>query len=161
MGRLLEHALARSQADVDALGEVPLGGTAVGTGINAPAGFAPAVIAALADETGLPLRPSANPMVHQGGQGALADASAGLRGIAVALTKIANDIRLLASGPVGRPRRAAPARAAGRFVDHAGQGQPGAVRVGQPGRRPGLRQRRHGLRSGRRRASSSSTRTCP
>ena len=59
----------------------------------------PAVIAALAAETGLPLRPSANPMVQQGGQGALAEASSGLRGIAVALTKIANDIRLLASGP--------------------------------------------------------------
>jgi fumarate hydratase, class II len=96
---LLARALARSEADVEALGELPLGGTAVGTGINAPPEFAPAVIAALAEETGLPLRPTSNPMVHQGGQGALAEASAGLRGIAVALTKIANDIRLLASGP--------------------------------------------------------------
>ncbi len=96
---LLARALARSEADVEALGELPLGGTAVGTGINAPPQFAPAVIAALAEETGLPLRPTPNPMVHQGGQGALAEASAGLRGIAVALTKIANDIRLLASGP--------------------------------------------------------------
>ena len=96
---LLARALARSAADVEALGELPLGGTAVGTGINAPPRFAPAVIAALAEETGLPLRPTPNPMVHQGGQGALAEASAGLRGIAVALTKIANDIRLLASGP--------------------------------------------------------------
>ena len=66
-----------------------------------------------------------------------------LRGIAVALTKIANDIRLLASGPAAGLGRAAPARAAGRVVDHAGQGQPGAVRVGQPGRGPGVRQRRH------------------
>jgi fumarate hydratase class II len=96
---LLAGALARSRADVDALGEVPLGGTAVGTGINAPPAFAPAVVAALAAETGLPLRPSANPMVQQGGQGALADASSGLRSIAVALTKVANDIRLLSSGP--------------------------------------------------------------
>ncbi len=96
---LLARALARSEADVDALGELPLGGTAVGTGINAPPEFAPTVIAALAEETRLPLRPTPNPMVHQGGQGALAEASAGLRGIAVALTKIANDIRLLASGP--------------------------------------------------------------
>ena len=110
---LLDRALARSRADLDALGELPLGGTAVGTGINAPAGFAAAVIDALADETGLPLRPSANPMVHQGGQGALAEASAGLRGIAVALTKIANDIRLLASGPSAGLGRAAAARAAG------------------------------------------------
>jgi fumarate hydratase class II len=96
---ILDLALARSVADVDALGELPLGGTAVGTGINAPPGFARAVIAALAEETGLPLRPADNPMVHQGGQGALAEASAGLRGIAVALTKVANDIRLMASGP--------------------------------------------------------------
>jgi fumarate hydratase class II len=96
---LLAGALARSRADVDALGEVPLGGTAVGTGINAPPAFAAAVVAALAAETGLPLRPSANPMVQQGGQGALADASSGLRSIAVALTKVANDIRLLSSGP--------------------------------------------------------------
>jgi fumarate hydratase, class II len=96
---LLAGGLARSRFDVDVLGELPLGGTAVGTGINAPPGFAAAVIEALAAETGLPLRPSANPMVQQGGQGALAEASAGLRGIAVALTKIANDIRLLASGP--------------------------------------------------------------
>jgi fumarate hydratase, class II len=96
---LLDGALTRSRADVDVLGELPLGGTAVGTGINAPPGFATAVIDALAAETGLPLRPTSNPMVHQGGQGALAEAAAGLRGIAVALTKIANDIRLLASGP--------------------------------------------------------------
>ncbi len=96
---LLERALARSRADLETLGELPLGGTAVGTGINAPHGFAEGVIAALAEETGLPLRPADDPMVHQGGQGALVEASAGLRGIAVALTKIANDIRLLASGP--------------------------------------------------------------
>jgi fumarate hydratase, class II len=96
---MLAGALARSRQDIDALGELPLGGTAVGTGINAAAEFGPAVISSLAAETGLPLRPSANPMVQQGGQGALSDASAGLRAIAVALTKIANDIRLLASGP--------------------------------------------------------------
>jgi fumarate hydratase class II len=96
---MLDGALARSRADVEVLGELPLGGTAVGTGINAPAGFATTVIADLASETGLPLRPAANPMIHQGGQGALAEASSGLRGLAVALTKIANDIRLLASGP--------------------------------------------------------------
>jgi fumarate hydratase class II len=96
---MLAAALARSQADVEVLGVLPLGGTAVGTGINTPDGFAPAVIAALAADTGLPLRPSANPMVEQGGQVALAEGSAGLRGLAVALTKIANDIRLLSSGP--------------------------------------------------------------
>ena len=70
----------------------------MGTGINAPTGFAAEIVAALAAETGLRLRTTANPMVHQGGQGALAEAASGLA-IAVALTKVANDIRLLASGP--------------------------------------------------------------
>jgi fumarate hydratase class II len=96
---LLERALARSVADLATLGELPLGGTAVGTGINAPAGFADEVIASIAAETEFDLQATGNPMVHQGGQGALAEASSGLRGVAVALTKIANDIRLLASGP--------------------------------------------------------------
>jgi fumarate hydratase class II len=97
---MLERALSRSELEIQALGELPLGGTAVGTGINAPAGFAAGVIDTIAAETGWSLRPADHPMVHQGGQGALADASSGLRGVAVALTKIANDIRLLASGPV-------------------------------------------------------------
>jgi fumarate hydratase, class II len=96
---LLERALARCVTDGDSLSELPLGGTAVGTGINAPPEFAPSVVAALAAETGLALRTTENPMVHQGGQGALAEASGGMRAVAVALTKIANDIRLLASGP--------------------------------------------------------------
>ena len=96
---LVERALARSVADVAALGELPLGGTAVGTGINAPEGFADAVVASIAAETGFAVRTTPNPMVHMGGQGALAEASSGLRAVAVALTKVANDIRLLASGP--------------------------------------------------------------
>ena len=96
---MLERARARSVSDLDALGELPLGGTAVGTGINAPDGFAGAVVASLESDTGFALRTTANPMVHQGGQGALAEASSGLRTVAVALTKIANDVRLLASGP--------------------------------------------------------------
>jgi fumarate hydratase class II len=95
----LDRALARSVADLAGLGELPLGGTAVGTGINAPDGFADTVVAALAPETGLDQRTTPHPLVHHGGQGALAEASSGLRGIAVALTKVANDIRLLASGP--------------------------------------------------------------
>ena len=71
----------------------------MGTGINVPDGYAAAVVASIAAETGLPLRTTDNPMVHQGGQGALGEASGGLRAVAVALTKVANDIRLLASGP--------------------------------------------------------------
>ena len=74
---LLERALVRSEADLVALGELPLGGTAVGTGLNAPDGFAEQVIARIASETGLPLQAADDPMVHMGGQGALAEASAG------------------------------------------------------------------------------------
>ena len=96
---LVRRALLRSQADLASLGELPLGGSAVGTGINVPDGYAAAVVASIAAETGLPLRTTDNPMVHQGGQGALGEASGGLRAVAVALTKVANDIRLLASGP--------------------------------------------------------------
>ena len=89
-------------------------------------------------------------MVQQGGQGALADASAGLRGIAIVLTKIANDIRLLASGP-SCGTASCCSRAPGRVVDHAGQGQPGDLRVRQPGRGPRLRQRRDRRRTPRHR----------
>ena len=96
---LVERALVRSVADVEVLGELPIGGTAVGTGINAPAGFADAVVRSIGGESGFALRTTPNPMVHQGGQGALGEASSGLRAVAVALTKVANDIRLLASGP--------------------------------------------------------------
>ena len=114
-GRDARRRLARSRQDIDAVGELPLGGTAVGTGINVAAEFGPAVISSLAAETGLPLRPSANPMVQQGGQAALSDVSAGLRAIAVALTKIANDIRLLASGPsAGSPSWCSPSCRRGR-----------------------------------------------
>ena len=112
MGGDARRRWRRSQADVDALGELPLGGTAVGTGINAPPSFAPTVIAALAAETGLPLRPSTNPMVQQGGQGALADASSGLR----ASPRADEDRQrhpVAVERTVGRARRAAAARAAG------------------------------------------------
>ena len=150
-----DGARLRSQADLASLGELPLGGSAVGTGINVPDGYAAAVVASLAAETGLPLRTTANPMVHQGGQGAL---GRGLR-------RAARRRRGADQGgqrhpparqrPVGRAGRAAPARAAGRLVDHARQGQPGAVRVGQPGGGAGVGQRRHRRRTRRRRASSS------
>jgi len=99
---MIERAAERVEGAVDVLGEVPLGGTPVGTGVNCPPGFAERVIAALADNTGLPLRPAPGIpgcMIHQGGQGTLGTASGAVRDVAVALTKVANDIRLLSSGP--------------------------------------------------------------
>ncbi|GAB4256274.1 class II fumarate hydratase [Deferrisoma sp.] len=81
--------------------EVPLGGTAVGTGVNAHPGFAPRVLERLAAETGHRLRRARNPFEAQGARGACVAASAALRGLAVGLSKIANDLRWMASGPRG------------------------------------------------------------
>lgn len=81
------------------LGELALGGTAVGTGINAHPEFARRVIAGLAEETGLPLREAANHFEAQSARDAAVQASAALRTLALGLHKIAGDLRLLASGP--------------------------------------------------------------
>jgi fumarate hydratase class II len=79
--------------------ELPLGGTAVGTGINAPAGFAADVIALIASETGLPLTEARDHFEAQGARDALVELSGVLRTIAVGLNKISNDIRWMGSGP--------------------------------------------------------------
>jgi fumarate hydratase, class II len=81
------------------LGALPLGGTAVGTGINAPKTFARSVIARLAERTGLPLTEARDHFAAQGGRDALVETSGELRTLAVALVKIANDIRWMGSGP--------------------------------------------------------------
>ncbi|HTF57958.1 MAG TPA: class II fumarate hydratase [Planctomycetota bacterium] len=85
----------------ESLRELPLGGTAVGTGINAPPGFGRRVIALLARETSLPLRPARNPFEAQGARDGLVRLSGALRALATALVKIANDIRWMGSGPAG------------------------------------------------------------
>lgn len=79
--------------------ELAVGGTAVGTGLNAPAGFSKDVAATIADLTGKPFITAPNKFTAQGSLDAMVRASAGLRGLAVALMKIANDMRWLASGP--------------------------------------------------------------
>jgi fumarate hydratase class II len=84
---------------VEGLYELPLGGTAVGTGLNAPAGFAAETIAEIARMTGLPFVEAKNHFEAQAAKDAVVFLSGALRGCAVALTKIANDIRWLASGP--------------------------------------------------------------
>jgi fumarate hydratase class II len=81
------------------VGELPLGGTAVGTGLNAPAGFAEAVIARLAESMGLPLTETRNHFEAAGARDALVEASGVLRVVAVSLYKICNDLRLMNSGP--------------------------------------------------------------
>ncbi len=89
-------AIEHAQVDVYALA---LGGTAIGTGLNAPAGVAAAAVALLAQATGLPFRVAANKFAGIAAHDALVDLHGSLRGLAVALTKIANDVRLLGSGP--------------------------------------------------------------
>lgn len=95
----IRYGIERVQAALPRLAELPLGGTAVGTGINTPPGFAAAVIAALAEKTGLPFTEARNHFEAQGARDALVETSGQLRTIAVGLTKICNDIRWMGSGP--------------------------------------------------------------
>jgi len=91
--------IERVQAALPRVAEVPLGGTAVGTGINTPLGFPQRVIALLAEETGIPVTETRNHFEAQANRDALVEASGALRVIAVSLTKISNDLRWMGSGP--------------------------------------------------------------
>ncbi len=95
----VEIGIERIQAALPRVGELPLGGTAVGTGINAPKGFAKGVIARLADDMALPLSEARDHFEAQGARDALVECSGVLRTIAVSLYKIANDLRWMGSGP--------------------------------------------------------------
>ena len=95
----VRHGAERVRDCLPRLGELPLGGTAVGTGLNAPPGFARLVNARLASATGLPLTEARNHFEAQGSRDALVEASGVLRGIAVTLYKICNDLRWMGSGP--------------------------------------------------------------
>jgi len=95
----IRGGIARLTSSLPRLAELPLGGTAVGTGINTPPGFAPAVISKLAELTGLPFTEASNHFEAQGSCDRLVEASGQLRSIAVALVKICNDIRWMGSGP--------------------------------------------------------------
>jgi fumarate hydratase, class II len=91
--------IERVQASLHRVAEVPLGGTAVGTGINTPAGFPQLVIELLTAETELPITEARNHFEAQANRDALVEASGALRVIAVSLTKICNDLRWMGSGP--------------------------------------------------------------
>ncbi len=93
------HGIRRVQAVFADLEELPLGGTAVGTGLNAHPEFGPRTVAAIADATGIPFRPAENRFEAMGAQDPLVAASGALKGIAASLMKISHDIRLLSSGP--------------------------------------------------------------
>ncbi|MFB7233570.1 class II fumarate hydratase [Streptomyces sp. NPDC056269] len=95
----IRYGVERLRSALPRLAELPLGGTAVGTGINTPAGFSAAVITEVARATGLPLTEARNHFEAQGARDALVETSGQLRTVAVSLTKIANDLRWMASGP--------------------------------------------------------------
>ena len=97
----LDRAVQRVEALRGPLGELALGGTAVGTGINTHPEFAARTIDTLVRDTGLPLREAENHFEAQGARDAMVEASGALRTIATSLWKVADDVRLLSSGPHG------------------------------------------------------------
>jgi len=89
----------RVRDTLERVGQIPLGGTAVGTGLNTHPEFAERVRERLTEETGLKISPPADPFEAQAARDALVEASGALKTVAVSLTKIANDLRLMGSGP--------------------------------------------------------------
>ena len=131
-------ALGRLSRPLEGLYELPLGGTAVGTGLNAPAGFARETIAEIARMTGLPFVEAKNHFEAQASKDGVVFLSGALRTCAVALTKIANDIRWMGSGPrcgIGELN----CRPSARIQHHARQGESGDRREPADGLRAGDR----------------------
>ena len=95
----IRYAIERVNSTLPRVSEVPLGGTAVGTGINTPKGFPQQVIKLLAAETGLPVTEARDHFEAQGARDGLVEAMGALRVLAVSLTKINNDLRWMGSGP--------------------------------------------------------------
>ncbi len=95
----VRQGAARVRDALPRLGQIPLGGTAVGTGLNTHPEFAPRVRAILSMETGLAISAPADPFEAQAARDGIVEASGALKTVAVSLTKIANDIRYLGSGP--------------------------------------------------------------
>ena len=95
----VRQGIARVDDAMPRLGEIPLGGTATGTGLNTHPEFADRVRALLSEQTGLTISPPADPFEAQAARDALVETSGALKVVAVSLTKIASDLRLMGSGP--------------------------------------------------------------
>jgi fumarate hydratase, class II len=95
----IRQGIARVESTLGHVGQVPLGGTATGTGLNTHAEFGERIRRRLSEESGLEILPPADPFEAQGARDALVEASGALKVVAVSLTKIANDLRLMGSGP--------------------------------------------------------------
>ena len=98
-GAQVQQGVERLRGVLGRLGQIPLGGTAVGTGLNTHPEFAERVRRRLSDETGLTISAPADPFEAQAARDALVETSGALKTVAVSLTKIANDLRLMGSGP--------------------------------------------------------------
>src|SRR4051794_21774418 len=95
----VREGIARVESTLERVGQIPLGGTAVGTGLNTHPEFAGRVRDRLSSDTGLRILPPADPFESQAARDALVEASGALKTVAVSLTKIANDLRFMGSGP--------------------------------------------------------------
>jgi fumarate hydratase, class II len=95
----VRQGVARVSSTLERLGQIPLGGTAVGTGLNTHPDFAARVRARLTADTGLEISAPADPFEATAARDALVEASGALKTVAVSLTKVANDLRLMGSGP--------------------------------------------------------------
>ena len=143
--RVIGRDLERIQLVGKQLLEVNMGATAVGTGLNADPDYITAVVKYLAEFSGFPIRTAEDLVDATQNTDCYTEVSAALKVCMMNLSKIANDLRLMASGPALRPLRAQPAGAPARLLDHARQGEPGHGRGGEPGGLPGHRQRPHHL----------------
>ena len=95
----VRQGIARVEATLERVGQIPLGGTATGTGLNTHPEFAERARRRLSEDTGLTILPPADPFEATAARDALVEASGALKTVAVSLTKIANDLRLMGSGP--------------------------------------------------------------
>jgi fumarate hydratase class II len=95
----VRQGIARVESTLERIGQIPLGGTATGTGLNTHPEFAARVREKLAGDSGLTILPPADPFEAQAARDALVEASGALKTVAVSLTKIANDLRFMGSGP--------------------------------------------------------------
>ncbi len=142
----IEDGVARINSCRPRLHALAQGGTAIGSGINAPPAFGARVAALLSRQTSLDLRPSRDFFAALAAQDTAVELSGHLRTVAVSLMKITNDLRWMNSGPLAGLGEIALPGAAARQQHHAGQGQSGRPGGGRHGRRPGDGQRRHDRR---------------
>jgi fumarate hydratase, class II len=134
------NGIKRIVSTMPDLMQLAQGGTAVGTGLNAPVGFAEKIAVRIAELTGMAFTSAPNKFEALAAHDAMVMSHGAINATAAALFKIANDIRLLGSGPRSGLGELSRARELARLFDHAGQGEPHAVRGADASVRAGVRQ---------------------